>query len=105
MIGSIKDVPFLFLSGLQDEIVPYVTKPLIIFPARLTLIIFRPAHMKTLYGLCTAPVKIWKDFPEGSHNDTVVEEGYFNAIDEFILVEILGRKTRRKPVGEWSEME
>jgi hypothetical protein len=56
--------------------------------------------MKTLYSLCTAPVKIWKDFPQGSHNDTVVEEGYFNAIDEFILVEVLGRKTRRKPVVE-----
>ena len=61
--------------------------------------------MKTLYGLCTAPVKVWKDFPEGSHNDTVVEEGYFNAIDEFILVEILERKSRRKQVGEKSEKE
>lgn len=61
--------------------------------------------MKTLYSLCTARVKIWKDFPEGSHNDTVVEEGYFNSIDEFILVEILGRKTRRRRAGEKSEME
>jgi hypothetical protein len=61
--------------------------------------------MKTLYGLCIAPVKIWKDFPQGSHNDTVVEEGYFNAIDEFILVEVLGKKSRRKQVGEKSEKE
>lgn len=61
--------------------------------------------MKTLYGLCTSPVKIWKDFPEGSHNDTVVEEGYFNAIDEFLLVEILGRRKRRRPVGETIEKE
>lgn len=61
--------------------------------------------MKTLYSLCTAPVKIWKHFPEGTHNDTVVEEGYFNAIDDFILAEILGKKTKRRPVGEWSETQ
>lgn len=52
--------------------------------------------MKTLHSLCTVPIKIWKDFPGGFHNDTVTEEGYFNAIDDFILEEVLNRKTRTK---------
>jgi len=52
--------------------------------------------MKTLYGLTTAPVKIWKEFPEGSHNDTIVETGYFNYIDEFIVEEVLGKKKKEK---------
>lgn len=64
----------------------------------------RPSHMKTLYSLCTVPVKIWKEFPGGFHNDTVTEEGYFNAIDDFILEEVLGRKTKRKPANSSVEM-
>ncbi|KAJ4404792.1 bem46 protein, variant [Neurospora sp. IMI 360204] len=64
LIGNIK-VPTLFLSGLQDEIVP-------------------PTHMKQLYDLSNAPVKIWKPLPNGDHNSSVLEEGYFEAIAEFI---------------------
>lgn len=65
---------------------------------------FRPSHMKTLYSLCTVPVKIWKEFPGGFHNDTVTEEGYFNAIDDFILEEVLGRKTRTMVAASHVEM-
>ncbi|KAK3394245.1 Alpha/Beta hydrolase protein [Podospora didyma] len=64
LIASIK-VPILFLSGLQDEIVP-------------------PIHMKRLYDLSTAPVKIWKPFPGGDHNSSVIEEGYFETIANFM---------------------
>ncbi|KAK4220271.1 protein bem46 [Rhypophila decipiens] len=64
LIANIK-VPTLFLSGLQDEIVP-------------------PIHMKRLYDLSTAPLKIWKPFPGGDHNSSVLEEGYFEAIADFI---------------------
>jgi hypothetical protein len=48
--------------------------------------------MKALYELCRAKTKIWKEFPDGSHNDTVAEEGYFDAIDDFIVKEVLGGK-------------
>ncbi|CRK38041.1 hypothetical protein BN1708_007637 [Verticillium longisporum] len=58
-------VPILFLSGLQDEIVP-------------------PNHMRQLYDLATAPIKIWKPLPGGDHNSSVLEEGYFEAISDFI---------------------
>lgn len=50
--------------------------------------------MKTLYSLCKAKDKIWKEFPEGSHNDTVAEDGYFDAIDEFILKYVVSRRRK-----------
>ncbi|KAK0731244.1 Alpha/Beta hydrolase protein [Lasiosphaeris hirsuta] len=58
-------VPTLFLSGLQDEIVP-------------------PIHMKRLYDLSTAPLKIWRPLPGGDHNSSVLEEGYFESIANFM---------------------
>ncbi|KAK3328810.1 Alpha/Beta hydrolase protein [Apodospora peruviana] len=64
VIANVK-VPILFLSGLQDEIVP-------------------PIHMKRLYDLSTAPIKIWKPLPGGDHNSSVLEEGYFEAISDFM---------------------
>jgi len=72
-LPKITDIPILFLSGLQDEIVP-------------------ASHMKALFDVCEADTKIWKEFPEGSHNDTVAEPGYFDYIDEFIRFEVLGTK-------------
>lgn len=65
LIPTITKVPILFLSGLQDEIVP-------------------PSHMRQLYELSAAPNKIWKPLPGGDHNSSVVEEGYFEAISDFI---------------------
>ncbi|KAJ2902244.1 hypothetical protein MKZ38_000784 [Zalerion maritima] len=64
VIASIK-LPILFMSGLQDEIVP-------------------PKHMRQLYELCTSEQKRWKPFPGGDHNSSVLEEGYFEAIADFV---------------------
>ncbi|KAI9053215.1 hypothetical protein LZ554_002182 [Drepanopeziza brunnea f. sp. 'monogermtubi'] len=64
-LPSITEVPILFLSGLQDEIVP-------------------PSHMRRLYELCQTPTKVWKPFPGGDHNSSVVEDGYFESIEDFI---------------------
>ncbi|RYC65364.1 hypothetical protein CHU98_g793 [Xylaria longipes] len=65
ILPSITEVPILFLSGLQDEIVP-------------------PAHMRRLYEVTTTPTKIWKPLPGGDHNSSVLEEGYFEAIADFV---------------------
>ncbi|KAK7744819.1 bem46 protein, variant [Diatrype stigma] len=65
MIPNITEVPILFLSGLQDEIVP-------------------PSHMRKLYELATTPTKVWKPLPGGDHNSSMLEEGYFEAISEFV---------------------
>lgn len=40
--------------------------------------------MKQLYDICQCDVKIWNEFPDGTHNDTVASYGYFIAIDEFL---------------------
>ncbi len=40
--------------------------------------------MRQLYELSTAPTKIWKPLPGGDHNSSVLEEGYFETITEFI---------------------
>ncbi|KFA46669.1 hypothetical protein S40293_09560 [Stachybotrys chartarum IBT 40293] len=65
ILPNIKKVPVLFLSGLQDEIVP-------------------PHHMRQLYDICVAPGKRWKPLPGGDHNSSVLEEGYFEAIGDFV---------------------
>ncbi|EXJ96249.1 hypothetical protein A1O1_01375 [Capronia coronata CBS 617.96] len=70
-----KDIPILFLSGLQDEIVP-------------------PSMMKALYDQCPTQ-KVWKEFPAGDHNSTVAEPGYFDAIWEFLVRDVL-RGARKK---------
>lgn len=43
-----------------------------------------PIHMKRLHDLSKAPIKIWKPLPGGDHNSSVVEEGYFEAIVDFL---------------------
>ncbi|OAL53192.1 BEM46 family protein-like protein [Pyrenochaeta sp. DS3sAY3a] len=63
-LPQITKIPILFLSGLKDEIVP-------------------PSHMSKLFQVCRAP-KIWKELPNGSHNDTVAEPRYFQYIDDFL---------------------
>lgn len=65
--------PILFLSGLKDEIVP-------------------PSMMKTLYDSCKIRRKTWKAFPQGDHNSTVAEPGYFDAIWSFLVQEVLSEK-------------
>lgn len=40
--------------------------------------------MRQLYELSKAPSKTWKPLPGGDHNSSVLEEGYFEAITEFI---------------------
>ncbi|KAM5376995.1 hypothetical protein ACJZ2D_005197 [Fusarium nematophilum] len=76
ILPNITKVPTLFLSGLQDEIVP-------------------PQHMRQLYEISTAPTKRWKPLPGGDHNSSVLEEGYFEAMSEFIA-EVTGETSREK---------
>ncbi|KAK0748038.1 Alpha/Beta hydrolase protein [Apiosordaria backusii] len=76
LIGAIK-VPTLFLSGLQDEIVPYVS---------------------LCYVCCWENTDIFEynmeAAPGGDHNSSVIEEGYFEAIAEFINRVVRGRREK-----------
>ncbi|KAG0210405.1 hypothetical protein BGX33_004936 [Mortierella sp. NVP41] len=66
MIQQITRLPVLFLSGRKDELVP-------------------PAHMRKLYRLLdTTGESVWREFPEGTHNDTCLKPGYFEAIKSFL---------------------
>jgi hypothetical protein len=40
--------------------------------------------MRQLYELSKAPSKTWKALPGGDHNSSVLEEGYFESMTEFI---------------------
>ena len=62
---KISSVPALFLSGRKDEIVPF-------------------SHMDELYRICRAPIKVWREFADGTHNESVVQPGYFNNIVDFV---------------------
>lgn len=50
--------------------------------------------MKLLYDSCQTKVKVWRDFPNGSHNDTVAEPGYFTYIDRFIRDVVVSHKSK-----------
>lgn len=66
MIQEISRLPVLFLSGLRDELVP-------------------PAHMKELHRLLDSTGEVvWKEFADGTHNDTCLKPGYFESIKSFL---------------------
>lgn len=59
------EVPMLFISAGQDEIVP-------------------PSHMKTLYGLSHSTIKEFKFYQDAHHNDTVLGPDYWHTVQRFI---------------------
>ncbi|CAG8642030.1 9395_t:CDS:2, partial [Scutellospora calospora] len=69
-IKLIKNVPILFLSGTEDELIP-------------------KEHTKKLYDLVEGSRKELREFPNGKHGDTVAQLGYFEAIWAFLLRERL----------------
>ncbi|KAG0330968.1 hypothetical protein BG004_001878 [Podila humilis] len=66
MIQHITRLPVLFLSGSRDELVP-------------------PSHMRQLHQLLdTTGDVVWKEFGDGTHNDTCLKPGYFESIKSFL---------------------
>lgn len=64
LIESI-EIPVLFLSGLKDELVPKL-------------------QMSQLHSRCASSRKVWREFDNGRHNDTVAQPGYMKSVFEFI---------------------
>ncbi|XP_020716404.1 protein ABHD13 isoform X2 [Ceratitis capitata] len=58
-------VPFLFISGLADNLVP-------------------PRMMRTLYMKCGSERKRILEFIGGAHNDTWIMDGYYSGIQQFL---------------------
>ena len=46
--------------------------------------------MRELFALCQTKAKFWRDFPSGSHNDTVAEPRYFEYIADFLREKVIG---------------
>ncbi|KAL4766051.1 alpha/beta hydrolase [Aspergillus foveolatus] len=72
ILPKITKTPILFLSGLQDEIVP-------------------PSNMTQLFAICNSKRKVWRTLPNGAHNDSVAEPDYFEHIHSFVTEEVLKR--------------
>ena len=45
--------------------------------------------MTQLFAVCEANRKFWYSLPNGGHNDTVAEPGYFERIHSFVMEEVL----------------
>ncbi|KAE8144360.1 alpha/beta-hydrolase [Aspergillus avenaceus] len=71
VLPKITKIPILFLSGLKDEIVP-------------------PSNMTQLFAICQSERKVWRTLPNGAHNDSVAEPGYFEHIHSFVKEEVVG---------------
>ncbi|GMM36285.1 hypothetical protein DASC09_036100 [Saccharomycopsis crataegensis] len=65
ILNSDPKIPFLFLSGLKDEIVP-------------------PYHMQQLYELSPSDNKFLKTFKKGYHNNTCNQADYWQILHSFI---------------------
>lgn len=57
-----------------------------------------PSQMKQLYSLCRSKRKIWKEFPNGKHNESILEPGYFESIAEFVIDEVLAEQPSKDGV-------
>lgn len=40
--------------------------------------------MKQLFKLCRSRTIVWKELPNGDHNSSVIEPGYFYYVEDFI---------------------
>lgn len=54
--------------------------------------------MTELYNLCQSRRKVWRSLPNGGHNDSVAEPGYFEYIHSFIMEEVLDDVPQTRPL-------
>ncbi|KLT44985.1 alpha/beta-hydrolase [Cutaneotrichosporon oleaginosum] len=73
-----KDTPILFLSGRRDELVP-----------QAQMLALRELRRRT-GGKCR-----WREFPEGTHNDTYVAPSYWEEIGAWLREEVEGEKAEK----------
>ncbi|KAL8269737.1 hypothetical protein Esti_006336 [Eimeria stiedai] len=80
-------LPFLFISGRQDELVP-------------------PWHMDRLFNACAARVKLREDVEEGGHNDTweAGGESYYKKMRQFIEEALADAKANNNAERQMREL-
>lgn len=52
-------------------------------------LMIRPSNMTQLFAICKSDRKVWRTLPNGGHNDSVAEPGYFEHILSFVREEVL----------------
>lgn len=62
--------------------------PISIMTLNPSLAFLSPEQMKQLYAVCKAKRMIWRELPNGSHNDTVAEPYFFDYISDFLREEL-----------------
>lgn len=62
-------IPALFLAGQKDEVVP-------------------PDHMRKLYELSKSTNKVWREFKDAHHNDTLAAPGYWDDFYNFLYTDV-----------------
>ncbi len=45
--------------------------------------------MAQLFAVCGALNKVWKELPNGTHNESILEPGYFEFIEEFVNEDVM----------------
>jgi hypothetical protein len=53
---------------------------------------FSPSNMTQLFAVCKSSRKVWRALPNGGHNDTVAESGYFEHIYDFVMEEVIRKQ-------------
>lgn len=53
------------------------------------LIVCSPSHMRQLFKLARSNSVHWKELPNGDHNSSVAEPGYFLYIEDFVKRQVL----------------
>ena len=92
--------PFSFLCNQRwnsQQLIPFVTQKILFLSGKRDELI-PPDHMTKLYQSARkSAYKKFVQFEKGTHNDTCIQPGYFEAIDEFLKTTL---KTPRVIVEE-----
>lgn len=53
--------------------------------------------MTQLFAICQSEPKVWRTLPNGGHNDSVAEPGYFDHVNAFVTEEVLDEEREKNP--------
>lgn|SRR5436190_20357989 len=88
LMPKLTRLPLLFLAGEKDEVIP-------------------PNHMQQLWASAEKAsdrgsilsgnglIIVWKSWPNGMHNDTCLQRGYFESIQDFVTEFVYSTPRRR----------
>jgi fermentation-respiration switch protein FrsA (DUF1100 family) len=82
-------MPMLFLAGEKDEVIPHNHMEELFAAAGKT----STKGTRTILSLILTVV--WKSWPGAMHNDTCMQSGYFEAMEQFVVQNVYSTPRRR----------